>query len=90
MGVGERKVGGGEEVGGGGSEEKQRQAWVCVGGEFGVELGVGGIDTATVGVSEISFFSSVFFPFGLRPAMSAADCDSDVALREGRDCNCSS
>ena len=32
-----------------------------VGGEFGVELGVGGIDTATVGVSEISFFSSVFF-----------------------------
>ena len=36
---------------------------MCVGGEFGVELGVGGIDTATVGVSEISFFSSVFFFF---------------------------
>ena len=90
MGVGERKVGVGRGSWGGGSEERQRQDWVCGGGvEFGVEVGVGGIDTATVGVSEISFFSSSSF-FGLRPALSAADCDSDVALREGRDCNCSS
>ena len=87
MGGGERKVGRGEA--GRGSEERQRQAWVCVGGEFGVEVGVGGIDTATVFVSKIRccFFLS---DYGLRPALSAADCDSDVALREGRDCNCSS
>ena len=95
MGVGERKVGVGRGSGGGGGGGVRGETatglgvWGGGGVEFGVEVGVGGIDTATVGVSEISFFSSSSF-FGLRPALSAADCDSDVALREGRDCNCSS